>query len=74
MASFYWQQKKYSDAEPLYIQQLAVIRRTYGDNHPDLFRSMHNLATTYHMMGRYAEAERLYIEALEGKRRVLGRT
>ena len=34
--------------------------------------SIHNLATTYDMLGRYDHAEPLYLEALEGKTRALG--
>ncbi len=36
----------------------------FGENHPNIAASLHNLAQLYHLQGRYSEAEPLYLQAL----------
>jgi hypothetical protein len=50
---------------------LEMRRRVLGDEHPDTFVTMGNLASTYYDQGRWKEAEVLQVQALE-MRRVLG--
>jgi tetratricopeptide (TPR) repeat protein len=68
----YWNQRRYTDAEPLYTRVLAARRQRFGPDHPDTLGSLHNLGTLYLRLGRFPEAERLLTEATSGRRRVLG--
>ncbi|MEO1396829.1 MAG: toll/interleukin-1 receptor domain-containing protein, partial [Cyanobacteria bacterium J06634_5] len=63
---------QYSDAEPLYIDALAMRKRLLGDEHPDVAGSLNNLALLYYNQGRYSDAEPLYIDALAMSKRLLG--
>ncbi len=66
------EQTQYSDAEPLYIDALAMRKRLLGEEHPDVALSLNNLAALYKNQGRYSDAEPLYIDALAMKKRLLG--
>ncbi|MEN8447018.1 MAG: toll/interleukin-1 receptor domain-containing protein, partial [Cyanobacteria bacterium J06555_13] len=66
------QRAQYSDAEPLYINALAMYKRLLGDEHPDVANSLNNLALLYDNQGRYSDAEPLYIDALAMYKRLLG--
>ncbi|MHC5821704.1 MAG: tetratricopeptide repeat protein, partial [Nostoc sp.] len=72
LAFLYDSQGRYSEAEPLYIQALALRRQLLGDEHPDVATSLNNLAGLYDAQGRYSEAEPLYIQALALRRKLLG--
>ena len=72
LAYLYRSQGRYSEAEPLYIQALALKRQLLGEEHPDVATSLNNLAALYRSQGRYSEAEPLYIQALALKRQLLG--
>ncbi|MEH2086381.1 tetratricopeptide repeat protein, partial [Nostoc sp.] len=61
----YDSQGRYSEAEPLYIQALALRRKLLGEEHPSVASSLNNLAGLYRSQGRYSEAEPLYIQALD---------
>ncbi|MBC1299537.1 tetratricopeptide repeat protein, partial [Nostoc sp. UCD122] len=65
LALLYNSQGRYSEAEPLYIQALALWRKLLGKEHPSVATSLNNLALLYNSQGRYSEAEPLYIQALE---------
>ena len=64
MAGLYYSQGKYSKAEPLYQQALALWQKLLGDDHPDVATSLNNLASLYKSQGKYKEAEPLYQQAL----------
>jgi tetratricopeptide (TPR) repeat protein len=51
-------------AEPLYLEGLAIARKSLPKNHPDLAIDLNNLAGAYYAQGKYKEAEPLYLEAL----------
>lgn len=72
LALLYRSQGKYSEAEHLYIEALALTRKLLGEEHPDVAQSLNNLAALYHSQGRYSEAEPLYIQALDILERILG--
>jgi len=72
LASLYESQSRYSEAEPLLIQALALWRKLLGEEHPYLVTSLNNLALLYHSQGRYSEAEILYTQALALRRKLLG--
>ncbi|MFM6897221.1 MAG: tetratricopeptide repeat protein, partial [Microcystis panniformis] len=60
------------EAEPLYQQTLAMLKRLLGKEHPDVAKSLNNLANLYDSQGRYTEAEPLYLEAINIFRERLG--
>ncbi|NEQ29164.1 MAG: tetratricopeptide repeat protein, partial [Microcoleus sp. SIO2G3] len=57
-------QGRYSEAESLYVQALALRRQLLGEEHPNLASSLNNLAGLYRSQGRYSEAEPLLVQAL----------
>nr|NCR60363.1 CHAT domain-containing protein [Microcystis aeruginosa LL13-06] len=63
---------RYSEAEPLYKEALAIRKQQLGDNHPDTATSLNNLAALYESQGRYSEAEPLYKQALAIIKQQLG--
>ena len=67
-----YQQGRYSEAEPLYRESLAIRREQLGERHPDVATSLNNLALLYQDQGRYAEAEPHLLQALEILREQLG--
>ena len=72
LASLYHDQGRYLEAEPLYLQALALKRSLLGEQHPDVATSLNNLAGLYRAQGRYEEAEPLYLQALALRRSLLG--
>jgi CHAT domain-containing protein/Tfp pilus assembly protein PilF len=72
LAALYWSQGRYSEAEPLYQQALAIFKKQLGDNHPLTASSLDNLASLYDSQGRYSEAEPLYKQALAIRKQQLG--
>lgn len=72
LALLYRSQGKYSEAEHLYIEALALTRKLLGEEHPDVAQSLNNLAALYFFQGRYSKAEPLYIQALALWRKLLG--
>ncbi|MBD2300661.1 tetratricopeptide repeat protein [Nostoc sp. FACHB-190] len=71
-AYFYNGQGLYNQALPWYRQCLEVAKKRLGEEHPDVARSLNNLAALYLSQGRYSEAEPLYIQALALRRKMLG--
>ena len=63
---------RYGEAEPLYLDALAMRKRLLGNEHPDVAQSLNNLANLYYNQGRYGEAEPLYLDALAMSKRLLG--
>ena len=64
-AGFYLKLRaRYSQAELLYEQALAIRKKVLGENNLDIGQSLHNLAELYHDQARYNEAEPLYKQAL----------
>ena len=72
LASLYELQKRYGEAESLYLQALELRQRLLGEAHPDVATSLSNLAGLYWSQRRYGEAESLYLQALELRQRLLG--
>ena len=65
-------QCKFSEAEPLYREVLAMRRKLLGDEHQDVAAALHNLAWVLQSQGKLSEAEPLYREALAMQRKLLG--
>jgi tetratricopeptide (TPR) repeat protein len=72
LAKLYYDQGRYSDAEPLYVRALAIREQQLGTNHPDTAISLNNLANLYRSIGRYSDAEPLYVRALAISEQQLG--
>ncbi|MBE7385875.1 MAG: tetratricopeptide repeat protein [Leptolyngbya sp. SIO1E4] len=67
-----FQQGRYSEAGPLFLEALAIRREQLGDRHPHVASSLHYLASLYRVQGRYSEAGPLFLEALAIRREQLG--
>jgi tetratricopeptide (TPR) repeat protein len=61
----------YARAEPLFKEALEIRRRALPAGHPDIAKSLNNLAGLHRDRGEYARAEPLYKQALEIDRRAL---
>ncbi|MGP1382593.1 MAG: tetratricopeptide repeat protein [Thainema sp.] len=72
LAYLYKSQGRYAQAEPLYVEALAMSKQLLGEQHPDVASSLNNLAGLYRSQGRYEEAEPLYVEALAMRKQLLG--
>ena len=68
----YWDQRRYADAEPLFIRAISINETALGPDHPDVAGSLNNLAGLYWDQHRYAEAEPLFKRALEIREKALG--
>ena len=64
--------QRYGEAEPLYIQSLAIREQHLGANHLQTANSLNNLAFLYRSMERYREAEPLYTRSLAIRTQHLG--
>jgi tetratricopeptide (TPR) repeat protein/CHAT domain-containing protein len=64
LATLYQSQGRYREAEPLFLEAVAIGRQSLPPNHPSLATCLNNLANLYRSQGRYSEAEALYIEAV----------
>ena len=60
LASLYYTQGQYVQAEPLYQRALAISEEALGADHPDVAHSLNNLATFYYTQDQYVQAEPLY--------------
>jgi tetratricopeptide (TPR) repeat protein len=67
-----FQQGRYEEAVSLAKKTLEMAERTFGCEHPNVGRSLNNLAFDYHQLGKDAEAEPLYKESLEIAKKIFG--
>ena len=72
LASTYWNQGRWKEAEELQVQVMETTKRVLGVEHPDTLISITNLASTYWNQGRWKEAEDLEVQVMETTQRVLG--
>ena len=63
---------QYAEAEPLYQRALKIDEKALGPQHPDVARSLNNLALLYYAQGKYGEAEPLYQRGQKIYEKVLG--
>jgi hypothetical protein len=61
LASTYWNQGRWGEAEKLSIQVIETSKTKLGADHPSTLTSMANLASTYRSQGRWEEAETLQV-------------
>ena len=72
LAQQYRAQKKYDQAEPLYLQVIQADTATLGADHPETLRAKNNLAALYRDQGLYDKAEPLYEEVVRARTLKLG--
>jgi tetratricopeptide (TPR) repeat protein len=58
LASIYYAQGRYAEAEPLYIRSLAIREKAFGPDHRQLAVALNGLSGLYYVRGEYADAER----------------
>jgi tetratricopeptide (TPR) repeat protein len=63
---------RYGDAEPILEHALAIRKRALGPEHPDVAKSLNNLALLYEVQGLYAKAEPLLEQSLAILKKALG--
>ena len=71
LASTYWSQGRWKEAEELHVLVMETSMRVLGEEHPDSLRSMTNLAFTYRSQSRWKEAEELEL-LIENRKGVPG--
>jgi tetratricopeptide (TPR) repeat protein/CHAT domain-containing protein len=64
-AAVYMQRGEHAQAEPLFLEAMAIRERIYPKAHPDYLQSLNDLANLYMDMGKYASSAHLYLEAIE---------
>ena len=62
-------QDKYSEAEPIHRQALAIRQKVRGPEHPSTLRSIGRLARLLQKQGKFDDAEQLYREGLAASSR-----
>ncbi|BDC49182.1 hypothetical protein F183_A14980 [Bryobacterales bacterium F-183] len=72
LASLYFRQGKFAEAEARFREAIAVKRRLYPEGHLELARSLNNHANTLVSIKRHDEAVAIYQEAHEMYRKFLG--
>ena len=72
LASTFWNQGRWKEAEELQAKELDICSRVLGEEHPFTLTSMANLASTFWNQGRWKEAEELEVQVMETRKRVLG--
>ena len=63
---------RYADAEPLLKRAIEIQEKIAGPGHPDVAKSLTNLAELYRLTGQYAKSEPLQRRALEIQEKALG--
>jgi tetratricopeptide (TPR) repeat protein len=64
LAGSYFDNGQYAQAEPVIQRSLAIREKALGSEHPDVARSLKNLAAIRLRQKDHAEAEALYRRAL----------
>ena len=67
LASTYWNQGRWNEAEQLELQVMDLRKKVLGAEHPDTLTCMENLASTYRNQGRICESEKLELEVMNIK-------
>ena len=72
LASLYFEQGRYAEAETLRVDVLQRRLHLLGDDHNETLESKNGLAEVYRKQARYDEAESLYWQLLRSRRQTLG--
>ncbi len=63
-ATYLYDYALYEQAEPLLLRTLHIRKQILGPTHPDVARTINNLARLYCMQGKFEQAEPLFQQAL----------
>jgi hypothetical protein len=72
LASTFWNQGRWKEAEELEVQVMETRKRVLGEEHPSTLTSMNNLAFTWKGQDRVEEAIRLMNHCIRLRMQVLG--
>ena len=72
LASTYWNQGRWKEAEELEVGVMETTKRVLGEEHPHTLTSMANLAFTWKGQGQNAKAINLMQECIRLRSRILG--
>jgi hypothetical protein len=72
LALFYHSEAMYVEAEPFYLQAIALTEAAAGVGDPSLLQPLSNLARLYAVVGALAEAEPLYRRVVEIREQAYG--
>ena len=68
----FWEAGRWKEAEELTMQLLETRKKMLDEEHPEMLRSMGNIAMIYSQQERWKEAEELRERVVEIKKRALG--
>ncbi len=71
-AASLWWQRKYEEAQPLYLRSLAIRRRLFTGDSPEVAISLMHLGACKLSLGKLEEAHMLYVDALAMRQRIFG--
>lgn len=66
------QQGRYREAEPVFLEAIAIMEKAFGPDHLELATPLNNLAVCYKYLARFLDAGPLYQRALAITERALG--
>ncbi|KAJ5917547.1 hypothetical protein N7466_011101 [Penicillium verhagenii] len=72
LATAYWLDGRWEEAEQLDVQVIKTSKTKLGDDHPSTLSSMANLASTLWNQGRWEEAEQLFVQVIKTSKTKLG--
>jgi len=64
LATGYWFEGQWDEAERLFVQAIEINKKTLGEDHPSMLTSLGNLASIYRNQGRWKEAEQLDVQVI----------
>ncbi len=70
--NYLYERGQFVEAEPLYLRAVSIREQVLGSDHPDVARSLSDLALLYLGQGKYEQAEPLYRQALAIQEQTLG--
>ena len=73
LGNLYLDQRKFGQAEDMYVRALAGNEKTLGLDHPSTLQLLNDLGQIYMVQGKYGKAEDMYVRALAGNEKTLGR-
>ena len=72
LATIYWIQKKYEEAEAVLMQAMEGKKLPVAGNHAETLKTMNNLAHIHKRKGNLEEAKRLLTQVYDGQMATLG--
>ena len=64
IAMIYYKQRRYAQAEVLFLRSIEITSRVLGSSHPDLTLTLASFGEVYTRLGRYSEAMEQYQRSL----------